>query len=888
MHAGPQRSARPHVTHVVAPAILPATKFHAPARRPDALIRQRLIDRLKAVLPQVRLTLVAAPAGAGKTTLLAELPHAFPEMKWAWLLLDEQDNDPSRFSAALVGALAQIGFHFDVISPGDLMSDATAGPGVVAAIINSAIRTPGDRIALVMEDFHVIDEPSVHQTLEYFIERLPPNMHVVVASRYDPPIGLPRWRARGQMAELRFQDLTFTREETAELVNSCLNLSLSPEELCGLHSRTEGWAAGLRLIATSIAQSSARASLLGYGIEGRQRVFEFLTEEVLDRQTPELRKFLLDTSIASVLSKEICDALTDRTDSHVVLENLYRRNLYVVAADEAGLHYRYHDLFADFLRDRLRRERPDDWIALHDRAARMETDAGRRVNHWMLGECWSQAGAEIERIGPDYLRCGLAITLRRWILALPERVRRERPRLAFLLGSAIWTRNEFNLARPYFEEALEGFRRAGDDVAQGEALVALSITAINANETERAQTMFEEALALPLPAASCVELHAVTGWHAVSRRDWPVVRRSLDNLMDLMEAGEAPFNTFAVHLLFIGTSLPEVTARLERALRGIEARVQSLGGLNRACYHMLRAACRLFHGDTAGARQASALAMSTTERAEQPFTVRLYHIVVLALAAYTQGDWRAVEAIAGELTDVDNDALLIRSWRSIVPYFLGRARWLAGDSAGLDECCRMIPSQDAAEWPHTHIHQLLLSGMQSLGERAYTRAEAAFHQAAELEQEHRLTLGHSSAAVLLAYTHWKRGDTATAIEVFVPYADAAERLDGPGLLLRENPIVIPLLRLLHEKSRQKEYALRVLEMLGAPLSINGTTGREPLSAREAAVLRVMAEGLGNREIGERLFVSEATVKTHVQRILRKLDAASRTQAVARAREWMLL
>jgi LuxR family maltose regulon positive regulatory protein len=810
-------------------------------------------------------------------------------MKWAWLLLDEQDNDPCRFSSALAAALTQIGGPFlDLDLRATLMPGAIPGLAVVAAIINNAIRTPEDPIALVIEDFHVIDERAVHQSLEYLIERLPPNMHVIVTSRYDPPIGLPRWRARGEIAELRLRDLVFTQEETVDLVSSCMNLELSPQELRALHSRTDGWAAGLRLLATSLAQSSERASLLEDGMEGRQRVFEFLAEEVLNRQTSELRRFLLDTSVATVLSKNTCDALTDRTDSDIVLADLYRRSLYVVAADEAGLHYRYHDLFAEFLRDRLRRERPQDWTALHDRVARIETDAGRRVHHWIAGGCWSEAAAEIERIGPDYLRRGLAFTVRRWILALPESTRREYPRLALLLGSAIWARNEFNLARPYFEEALEGFRCAGDEAAQGEALVALSITALNANETERAETLFEEALRFPLRAASCVELHAAKGWHAASRRDWPVVRRALDNLLDLMEQGDPPFDAFAVHLLFVGTSLPEITSRLERALCGIETRVESLGVLNRACFHMLRAACRLFHGDTAGARQASALATSFADRAEQPLTVRLYHIVVLALAAYTAGDWRAVEEISGELTDADSDALLIRDWRSMVAYFLGRARWLAGDASGLDECCRMLPTRVPAEAPHVHIHRLLLSGMRCLRDRAYARAEAAFREAAGLEQEHRRTLGHSNAAVLLAYTHWKRGDPAAALELFAPYAELAERLDGPGLLLRENPIVIPLLRLLHEKSRHKEFAERVLGMLGAQRTLAETTGREPLSAREAEVLRIMAEGLGNREIGKRLFVSEATVKTHVQRIIRKLDASSRTQAVARARERMLL
>ncbi|HVY92388.1 MAG TPA: AAA family ATPase, partial [Bryobacteraceae bacterium] len=395
-------------------AWLAATKLSAPARRHDALARPRLTEEFAHFLTHARVILIAAPAGAGKTTLLAELARRFPETTWAWLLLDAEDNDPSRLAAALAASLEAA--RIRIGDPG------VADPKqLVTSIINRIAGLTEHRVAIVLDDLHAITEKSVHELLDYLADHAPPNLRLVLATRHDPPMALARRRARGELGEIRLPELSFTEEETSALANECLGLNLTAQEVQRIHTRTEGWAAGLRLMATSLAQLPARrTTLLESGMQGSRRIFDFLAEEVLDRQPPELRGFLLETSVLVSLSAKVCDALTGRRDSIRILEDLYRRNLYVVAADESETTFRYHDLFADFLRERLRRERPEAWAELHKRAARAEVSPDRRLRHWIEAESWDEAAAEIEAAGPEYARRGFVVTVRRWIFALPE------------------------------------------------------------------------------------------------------------------------------------------------------------------------------------------------------------------------------------------------------------------------------------------------------------------------------------------------------------------------------------------------------------------------------------------------------------------------------------
>jgi ATP/maltotriose-dependent transcriptional regulator MalT len=258
------------------------------------------------------------------------------------------------------------------------------------------------------------------------------------------------------------------------------------------------------------------------------------------------------------------------------------------------------------------------------------------------------------------------------------------------------------------------------------------------------------------------------------------------------------------------------------------------------------------------------------------------------LMAASRGDWESMKRRSELACDETRYGQTTRSWRLNFVCFQARACWHSGDIEGLRRVHATTLVTSPAEAPPTVVHRALIRGMLAMAERAYAQAEQAFREALAEEEAFQITRSTCSARVMLAYTLLARGRVEESMEVLAPYLAWCAEENLPGRMMHENPLIQPLLRQALEHKIQRPFVERVLEMLGAPLTAAAAAGGEALSDREMDVLRVMAEGLGNREIGERLFVSEATVKTHVQRILRKLDAASRTQAVTRARELMLI
>jgi LuxR family maltose regulon positive regulatory protein len=861
---------------------LAATKLSAPARRHDALVRPRLTEDFGHFLTYARVILISAPAGAGKTTLLAELARRFPETAWAWLLLDSEDNDPSRLAAALAAALDAAR-----IKIGDA---AGADPKqLVTSIINRIAGLSEHRVAIVLDDLHTITEKSVHELLDYLADHAPPNLRLVLATRHDPPMALARRRARGELGEIRLHELSFTEEETSALANECLSLNLTLQEVRQIHTRTEGWAAGLRLLATSLAQlPSRRATLLESGMQGSRRIFDFLAEEVLDRQSAELRGFLLETSVLASLTPKVCDALTGRRDSIRILEDLYRRNLYVVAADESETTFRYHDLFADFLRERLRRERPEAWPELHQRAARAEISPDRRMRHWIESESWDEAALEVEAAGPEYVRRGFVVTLRRWIFRLPEEVRLRHPRVLYLMGHAIWTESEFSAAQPWIEQALEGFRRVGDTAGQGEAILALANAALMNNRLEESRQLIQEASSFDIPPASRAQICTASAWAAIYRKDWKEADGHLNQLYQLLMSGVGTGNPLALQLVLFSEGVFGYVARIDELCRSMEPRLTGQPDLTHSAYHLLKSAISLHRGDLEAGDRHAERATEVALDCGQLVLVTAALCTNWAISKAARGDWEEMDRWASDGLDEDKYGHITRNWRLHFQYLQARARWGAGNIEGLRETVEATLIHNPVEAPAAKPYFHLIRGMLRMAERAYGQAEQAFREALREEDDYQVSRAISSARTLLAYALLRRGETARAMEVFGPVLDFTERQDLMGYVMRENPYVIPLLRHAYERNIHRDFVARVLARMNVPVDAVEASGGEALSDRELEVLRVLAEGLGNREIAERLFVSEATVKTHVQRILRKLDADSRTHAVSRAHELMLL
>jgi LuxR family transcriptional regulator, maltose regulon positive regulatory protein len=330
--AEPPAAAPPGVAAAGQDALL-ATKLHVPLVQPGFVSRPRLAARLDEGLAR-RLILVCAPAGFGKTALLADWARA-GKRPVAWLSLDAADNDPARFWRHAVAALDRA--HPGIGERAAPLLGPPAPPSferLVAALINELAARPGeDEVLLVLDDYHLIDAQPVHRPLAYLLEHLPPGLRLVLASRSDPPLALPRLRAGGQLAELRADDLRFSADEARSLLREAIGGDLPGAAVAALAARTEGWVAGLQLAGLSLrGQHDADVARFVASFGGSHRyVLDYLTEEVLDRQDGELRRFLLETSVLERLSGELCDAVTGRAGSQALLEKVERANLFLVA-----------------------------------------------------------------------------------------------------------------------------------------------------------------------------------------------------------------------------------------------------------------------------------------------------------------------------------------------------------------------------------------------------------------------------------------------------------------------------------------------------------------------------------------------------------------------------
>ncbi len=355
-----------------------------------------------------RLTLISAPAGYGKTTLATSLAHTATDFTITWLALDEDDNDPTIFFVSLIAALQQLNPACGRTIQSLLGNQATPNldaKRVMRMLINVILESLPEPFALILDDLHLIINPTILQALDYLLERLPEQMRLITTTRVDPPLALARLRARGHMAELGPPDLRFTLKEMDDLLNGQLGLDLSGQDLQTIQTSTEGWVAGLHLLTTSLAQlptSSQRAILITRKVHANRHIFDLLAEEVLNRQPPILRRFLLETSILSELTPELCQAVTGQADAPLILEEIYRRNLFVVAVDDLAFAssptYRYQALFGEFLRRQLAQEQPDQLGELHRRAAETHTIPAQVIAHYLVAEQWKAAAQVIEQI----------------------------------------------------------------------------------------------------------------------------------------------------------------------------------------------------------------------------------------------------------------------------------------------------------------------------------------------------------------------------------------------------------------------------------------------------------------------------------------------------------
>ncbi|MDQ5854715.1 MAG: helix-turn-helix transcriptional regulator, partial [Chloroflexota bacterium] len=459
----------------MAPPIL-ATKLYIPPPRPHAVLRSCLIERLNAGLHR-KLTLISAPAGFGKSTLVSAWVTGCGRPV-AWLSLDEGDSDPTRFLTYLVAAVQTIA---PAVGHGVLQVLQSAQPPpidvILTALLNELTTLPNN-VVLVLDDYHLIDATPVDDALAFLIEHLPPQLHLVLATREDPQLPLARLRVRGQMTELRSADLRFTPAEAAVFLKEVMGLDLTAQDIAALEERTEGWIAGLQLAGLSL---QGRQDVPGFirAFAGDHRyIMDYLVDEVLRRQPDPVRDFLLHTAILDRLSGPLCDAVTGQEDGTARLEALERGNFFVVPLDDRRHWYRYHHLFAEVLAAHLREEQPDRVALLHRRASEWYEQHGAAagaIRHALAAADFARAADLVERAVPTMHRSRQEAMLLGWLKALPDELIRCRPVLSAWYAGTLLSCGELEGVEVRLRDAEQWLDPIADTRARSEALAGAMV-----------------------------------------------------------------------------------------------------------------------------------------------------------------------------------------------------------------------------------------------------------------------------------------------------------------------------------------------------------------------------------------------------------------------------
>jgi LuxR family maltose regulon positive regulatory protein len=919
------------------PTAVLATKLFAPARRSQAVARARLAGRLDGTLEAGhRLTLVSAPAGFGKTTVLSDwvaaLSAEHPDARVGWLSLDEGDNDLARLLAHLAAALAALGVDLEprtVLAP--LPGDPTAA---MSALINAVARV-GKEVprVLVLDDYHVLTAPEVHEAVSFLLDHAPDDLHLVLATRADPPLALSRLRSRGQLLEVRGGDLRFTREEALQFLNRAMGLSLDPVGVDALVGRTEGWIAGLQLAALSLRAIPTEPEAVAFieAFTGSNRfVIDYLADEVLARQPAAVRDFLLRTAVLDRLTGPLCEAVSGQSGGSATLADLERANLFLVPLDTERSWYRYHHLFADVLRARLLAEDPELVPRLHRRASDWYAQRGLAedaVRHALAAGDFARAGYLVEEALSEVRRARQDTLLLGWVRALPESVVRRSPVLNVVDGWARMMTGDLD----GLESSLDAADAALEAGSRDEELVAGWAV------TEELRTA--PATILVYRASLAQARGDVTGTVRHARRAFELAGPG-DHFV---RGGAGGFLGLAA---WAAGDLEEAVATFSEAVRSLHAAGNLVDELDAT---VVLADMWIAAGRPSRARRLyeQGLAAATGDGPPYPRATADLHVGLAELDRELD-DLDAAEAHL-ETARVLAERASISENRYRLPMVTARVRAARGDLEGaarlLEEAAglyrhgfypdvRPIAAmqarlqvttgdlETAGEWAREHgpgtdddpqfLHEyehLTLARLLLAQDAAGQRSERSGATARRLLE--RLHVAAAEAGRVGSLTEIRMlqslalrasGDLDAAVLVLGEAMLDAPEPDGlVRLYLDEGVAVLDLLRDAVEQSSGDERAVRLRDrarwLLARSRPVTGVRApqpaladalTDPLSQREVEVLRLLDSELTGPQIADALYVTLNTLRSHTKRIFTKLDVRTRAAAVRTARELGLL
>lgn len=889
-----------------------STKLAVPAPRGNMVARPRLTDQLGQVNAH-SLTLVVAPAGWGKSSVLGAWCQQQEEantdgLTVAWVSLDAGDNDPARFLLYVAAALDTVQPGLGASAHSLLRSPQPTPMEVVLTLLLNELATCDRTVALVLDDYHLIETPAVHNVLIFLLDHLPPNLRLLLATRLDPPLPLSRLRVRGQLLELRATDLRFSCEETAAFLNDVMGLNLTPEAVNRLEARTEGWVAGLQLAALSLKGRANPSEFLDSFTGSNRYIVDYLFEEVLSRLSETLQTFLQETSFLSRLCGPLCEAVTGQAGGQALLEQLDSANLFLIPLDDERRWYRYHHLFADVLQARLALHGPQHADALHGRAASWYDSqglGGEAVHHALTGKHLEQAAEYIDRYSDGAWRRGEQATLEQWLRALPREMILARPKLCVAQAAIyIYTlqieavQSLLDICRPKelsddpeirdiqgrllamegfvlrmqgrYAEAREISQRAlaclvdGNDRWRAVTALNLGVLYFEEGNLQGAIESFIESARLARLGEDLVNVLIASCGLAESREEQGALREAARLYQSALDySAERKIKRYP-HLLWLygglsriqyeWNALPEAESLLQQGLG------HHLPGFLNACYLELFKVKKTQRDVDGVARLLEQMKAQTF----QPGIFSLQDLVVLAeMQTLPERDERLTE-------------------------------WMEGYEARMEG---RAPSRLPFTFPYVPYRET-----ETL---VWARARLARGQSEQVQERLEALLddltrqGRHGRAVevraLLASIHQLEERLGQAVTLLAPALALSAKEGYTRAFLDAGRSLVPVLRQAAAQGIEPECVARLLEVFRAEgmLQTDREEPRdsplaEPLSERELEVLRLVAAGLSNPEIADHLFLSVGTIKRHVYNIYGKLDVTGRVEAAARARELKLL
>jgi LuxR family maltose regulon positive regulatory protein len=901
-----------------------STKFALPRPHSSLVVRDHLLARLDEGLEH-KLILVSAPAGYGKSTLMSQWiasrsqrPEGFPA---AWVSLDAGDNDPVRFWSYVIAACRAFNPSIGETAFAQLyVARRHSLEIVLTTLINELAQLAGEGV-MVLEDYHVITSPQIHESLVYFIEHLPTTLHLLMLTRSDPPLPLARLRAHDDLYELDEADLRFSCEEMCAFLQQALHFPLSAATIARLEARMEGWIAGLHLLALALRgrkdpQELERMLVTFTG--GHRHILEYLVADVFSSQPETLQEFLLQTSFLNRLSASLCDTVTSRNDSAEMLEQLERANLFLIPLDDSGLWYRYHALFAEAMQHEARRHLGEAYLqSLYKKASLWFEQHGllpEAVEVALSARDFTHAAALIGQInGSDGFMSEL-LTLLRWLKQLPEAVLHAHPDLCLAYAMALlFTQDRSDpatLARirlplemaEYHWQAENNRPKLGEVLAlraqvawwQGDPLQAF-------NAAHRALELLPQHEHFWRPSAL---LSVVQEEEYAGRID--LARRIAHEARATFEATGNPFGVRAALFTLTDASLRRGELHQASRLYGqifTEAAedpldmVVALLGLAALSYEwneLQKADQQVSQALDLGRHHAAEIGKYHAEQ-----IVTIPGSLALARILHARGEPIAAIQMLQELVALAQErnwhylrreALAELAYHSLaVGDLVATQRWLAAITQQGEDFRLVQQEREALISAHLLIAQGETAQVLALLERWLAKAHNQERLRSELE-----------IRVLLSLAHYTRKDLAQARHVLKEALALALPEGYRRLFLDKGEPLATLLRAVLLDVREEALSAYIRDLLlafAAPQTTQDVKQQtqpapallfEPLSQQEQRVLRLLASGLSNPEIARELVVSVNTVKTQVQSIYRKLNVNSRREAGEAARRLKLL